>query len=356
MLKKEWSIILPLLALLALIAGIGAKPSGALLILGGLLIVGAVIAAVHHAEVIALRVGEPYGSIILAVAVTVIEVSLILAVILQSGDKAASLARDTVFSAVMIACAGVVGLSLVTSSIRHHTARFNPEGTASALATVITLAVLALVLPTFTDARPGPEFSPVQLAFAAGASLLLYVMFLFMQTVRHRDYFLPAKVEDGDQHAERPSLRSTLLSLCALLISLVAVVGLAKLTSPAIEDALSSIGAPASAVGVVIALIVLLPESLAAVRNAASGRMQTSFNLAYGSAMASVGLTIPALALATVWIDTPLILGLGPVQIVLLLTTSLVAALTVLPGKATLQEGALHLVLLAAFVLLAFIP
>lgn len=356
--RKEWSIILPPLALAGLLAGALLKLQGAWLGVGALLMVGAVMAAVHHAEIIALRVGEPYGSIILAVCVTVIEVALIVTLIIASGDKAASLARDTVFSAVMIACAGIVGGSIVASSIKHRTARFNPEGTASALATVITLAVLALVLPTFTDSKAGAQFNGTQLAFAALSSLILYGMFIFMQTVRHRDYFLPQgkQADNPNDHAEGPKGRAFIISLLLLIVSLAAIVGLAKLSSPALTEVVEAAGAPASAVGVLIALIVLLPESIAAIKNAAHGRAQTSFNLAYGSAMASIGLTIPAIAVASIWLKVPLILGLGSTQIVLLITVSLVAALTVLPGRATLQEGALHLVLFAAFLLLAFIP
>jgi Ca2+:H+ antiporter len=190
------------------------------------------------------------------------------------------------------------------------------------------------------------------------ASLVLYGLFVVVQTVRHRDYFLPAGTEreDPGSHAAPPSSHAALISLGLLFVALVDVVGLAKLESKPIEDAVSSVGAPQSSVGVVIALLVLLPETLAAVRNAHSNRMQTSFNLALGSAMASIGLTIPAIALATIWIDTPLVLGLGATQMVLLALSVVVAALTVLPGRATLQEAGVHLVIFAAFVLLAFVP
>lgn len=355
MLKKEWSIIIPALSLLVL-AGAAGLGGGTVLLVGAVFIIGSVIAAVHHAEVIALRVGEPLGSIILAVAVTVIEVALIVTLILAGGEDVASLARDTVFSAVMIACAGIVGLSLLTSSIKHHTATFNPEGTASALATVITLAVLALVLPSFTNSAAGAQYTTTQLVFAALASLTLYGLFIFIQTMRHRDYFLPPDADNPDLHAGRPKKREVALSATMLPLSLIAVVGLAKFTSKPLEGIISDIGAPASAIGVLIALVVLLPETIAALRNASHGRVQTSFNLAYGSAIASIGLTIPVIALASIWIDVPLVLGLGPTQIVLLFTTAIIAALTVLPGRATLQEGALHLVLFGAFLLLAFIP
>jgi Ca2+:H+ antiporter len=247
---------------------------------------------------------------------------------------------------------------LLVATLRHRTTSFNAEGTASALATVATLATLSLVVPAFTTTRSSAEFSPLQLTFAAIASLVLYALFVLMQTVRHRDYFLPAETarHDPEHHAEPPTRRAAATSLWLLLVSLVAVVGLAKLESPAIEDVVADVGAPQSAVGVVIALVVLLPETLAAVRNARADRMQSSFNLGFGSAMASIGLTIPVIALASIWIDTPLVLGLGPLQTVLLALSVVVAALTVLPGRATLQEAGVHLVLFASFLFLAFVP
>ena len=313
------------------------------------------LAAVHHAEVIAHRVGEPFGSLTLAVAVTVIEVALIVT-LMVSGDpgETATLARDTVFAAVMITVNGILGISVLVGALRSRVAEFNAEGTATALATVCTLATLSLVLPTFTTSEPGREFSSGQLAFAAVASLALYLLFVFVQTVRHREFFVAA--EDGDGEHAPPSDRAALWSLALLLVALVAVVGLAKLESSPIEDAVASIGAPQSAVGVVIALLVLLPETLAAVRNARAGRVQTSLNLALGSAMASIGLTIPVIAVASIWLDGPLVLGLGATQTVLLVITAVVGALTVLPGRATVQEGGVHLVLFAAFVFLAVNP
>jgi Ca2+:H+ antiporter len=321
-----------------------------------LLLAGSVLAAVHHAEVVAHRVGEPFGSLVLAVAVTIIEVALIVTLMLSGGDKTATLARDTVFAAVMITCNGVLGASVLIGALRHRVATFNAEGTATALATVATLTGLSLVLPTFTTSVPGPEFSPPQLAFAAISSLVLYGLFVVVQTVRHREQFQPADEPDAPEDLHGPTDRQAVAGVGLLLVALIAVVGLAKLESPAIEGAVESIGAPASAVGVVIALLVLLPETLAAVRNARRGRVQASMNLALGSAMASIGLTIPTIAIASIWLPGPLILGLGPTQIVLFSITMLVGALTVLPGRATVQEGAVHLVLLGAFLLLAVNP
>jgi Ca2+:H+ antiporter len=354
----------PLVALVVLALSWGRHPPAAVSALIAVFLVGAVLAAVHHAEVVAHRVGEPLGSLVLAVAVTVIEVGLILTLMLSSGGKdTATLARDTVFAAVMITTAGIVGLSLLVGAVKHGLAHFNPEGTGSSLATVITLAGVTLVLPRFTTTTPGPEFSPSQLAFAAVASLALYALFVFTQTVRHRDFFLPVPIdrpgphdEDGDGHADPPTNRDALVALGLLLASLVAVVGLAKVESPAIEDGVAALGFPQSSVGVAIALLVLLPESIAAVRAAARGETQISLNLAYGSAMASIGLTVPALALATIWIDDPLALGLEPMQIVLLTLTAVVSVLTVVPGRSKSLNGGVHLVLLAAFIFLSVKP
>lgn len=357
----SWTRVVPLLAVVALAATWGRHLGPVLVVLVSVLLAGAVLAAVHHAEVVAHRVGEPFGSLVLAVAVTVIEVALIVTLMVSGGPESASLARDTVFAALMITTTGIVGLSLMAGARRFHVTLFNAEGSGAALATVTTLAALSLVLPTFTTSQPGPEFSPSQLTFAALASLALYGMFVLTQTVRHRDFFLPVaqkgqEQEDGDEHAAPPSGREALVSLGLLLLSLVAVVGLAKVESPAIEEGVAAVGFPPSFVGVVIAMLVLLPETLAAVRAARRGRIQTSLNLAYGSAMASIGLTIPTIALASIWLDGPLVLGLGSTQLVLLAMTVVVSVLTVVPGRATRLQGGVHLVLLAAFLFLAVNP
>jgi Ca2+:H+ antiporter len=353
-----WSFAAPIVAVLVLAATWGSKPGAPVLVFVAALLAAAVLAAVQHAEVVAHRVGEPIGSLVLAVAVTIIEVGLILTLMASGGAETDTLARDTVFAAVMISCNGIIGFSLLVGTLRRGVATFNAEGSATALASVITLATLCLVLPTFTTSAPGPEFSTTQLVFAGVASLVLYVVFVFVQNVRHRDFFVPVDhdVLDEDEHAAPPSDRRTLLSLGALILALVAVVGLAKVEAPGIEDAVETLGAPQSAVGVVIALLVLLPETLAAVRNAQRGRIQTSFNLGFGSAVASIGLTIPAVALASIWLDGSLVLGLTSTQIVLLALTAVVGALTVLPGRATLQESGIHLVVFFAFVLLAVDP
>ncbi|MFF3374259.1 calcium:proton antiporter [Streptomyces sp. NPDC002680] len=359
-LVTRWTAVVPVAAVVLLVFTWGRDLPGVVVGLVTVVLAGAVLAAVHHAEVIAHRVGEPFGSLVLAVAVTIIEVALIVTLMADGGDKSSTLARDTVFAAVMITCNGIVGLSLLTASLRHGTAVFNPEGTGAALATVATLATLSLVLPTFTTSKPGPEFSTAQLTFAALASLTLYGLFVATQTVRHRDYFLPitrqGEVITADGHAELPTARDAKVSLGLLGLALIGVVGLAKGVSPTIEDGVEAADLPHAVVGVIIALLVLLPETIAALRSARRDRVQTSLNLALGSAMASIGLTIPAVALASVWLSGPLVLGLGATHMVLLALTVVVGSLTVVPGRATPLQGGVHLVLFAAYLELAINP
>ncbi|MCW2791313.1 MAG: ionic transporter y4hA [Nocardioides sp.] len=359
--RVRWTTFTPPLALVVLALSWGRHPGGIVVGVLAVVLVGAVLSAVHHAEVVAHRVGEPFGSLVLAVAVTVIEVALIVTLMVTTDKDTSGLARDTVFAAVMISMNGIVGLALLVGALKHHLAVFNPEGTGSALATVVTLASVALVLPRFTTSEPGAEFSSSQLAFAAVASLALYGMFVFTQTIRHRDFFLAVETggpvdADGDGHADPPPARAALVSLGLLVVALVAVVGLAKVESPAIEDGVAAVGFPPSFVGVVIALLVLLPESIAAVRAAARNHAQVSLNLAYGSAMASIGLTIPTIAVASIWLEGPLALGLEPMQIVLLFISVIVSVLTVVPGRAKPLQGGVHLVLLSAFVFLSVKP
>lgn len=360
---KAWPIGVPVVAAIVLALTFGRYSLGtAVVVVVAVVLAATVLAAVHHAEVVAHRVGEPFGSLVLAVAVTIIEVALIIALSSSGGAKAETLARDTVFSAVMITMNGLVGLALLIGTIRHDTVRFNQEGASAATVTVAALAVLTLVLPTFTTGTDDPSFTAPQLVFVALASLALYVLFVFTQTVAHRDFFLPVNRAGGvleeseDAHAARPTGRATLVSLGLLLLALVAVVGLAKVESPAIEAGVAAVGFPPSFVGVVIALLILLPEGIAASKAAARNRIQTSLNLAMGSAMASIGLTIPSIAVASLFMPGALLLGLGAAQIVLLALTIVAAVLTVLPGRATRLQGGVHLVIFAAFIVLSVSP
>lgn len=354
----RWTTWVPVGTLPVLVAGWGRSIPVLVALLVAVLLGAAVLAAVHHAEVVAHRVGEPFGSLVLAVAVTIIEVGLILTLSASGGPAAQTLGRDTVFAAVIITCNGIVGASILAGS-RRGPVVFNAEGAGSALATVAILTGVCLVLPTFTTSTPGPQFSARQLAFAAVASLTLYVLFVLTQTGRHRDFFLPVD-ESGEllkaDHAQPPSLKQTWTSAALLLVSLVGVVGLAKVESKSLESLVAAAGLPHAVVGVVIAVVVLAPETLAAVRAARRGKMQISLNLAYGSAMASVGLTVPVLAIATLWVQTPLLLGLTPVHILLFALTIITGALTLVPGRATRLQGGLHLSLLAAYLFLSANP
>jgi Ca2+:H+ antiporter len=323
----------------------------------GVVLIATVFAAVYHAEVVAHRVGEPFGTLVLAIAVTVIEVALIVSIMLQGGPDKAVLARDTVFAAVIIVCNGITGLCLLAGGVRHHEQGFQLQGALAALAVLAALTVLTLVLPNFTVSTPGPSFSTPQLIFAGAVSLILYGAFVFIQTVRHRDYFLPAGDDQDDEvHAPPPPTGVALASLGLLLASLVAVVGLAKTLSPTLERLVAGAGAPKAVVGIMIAALVLLPEGLAALRAARLDRLQTSMNLALGSALASIGLTVPAVAVVSILLDQPLALGLGAKEVVLLALTLLVSVITLGTGRTTVLQGIVHLVIFAAFLFLAVVP
>ena len=321
------------------------------IVLMAILLIAAVINAVHQAEVIAHKTGEPLGTLVLAVSVTIIEVALIVSIMLSAGANGALIARDSVFAAIMIVMNGVIGISIFLGGLRHRVLLFRVEGTNSSLAVLIALAVLTLIMPNFTTTTSGPTFSNSQLMLAGVLSLVLYGTFIFVQTVRHRDYFLPQ--EESEQanpqsHAPAPSNAKTLISGVLLLISLVAVVLLAKALSPSIEHAIDKMGAPRSVVGLAIALLVLLPEGVAAARAAMTNRLQTSLNLSLGSALASIGLTIPAVAFVSIVFDMPLSLGVDVLGMTFLGLTFLLSILTIAIGRATVLQGVVHLVVFAA--------
>jgi Ca2+:H+ antiporter len=352
-----WTWLVPVLSggLLVGVVMAGVGPLLAALCAVGL--VGAVIAAVHHAEVVAHRAGEPFGTLVLAVAVTVIEASLILSLMLVGGDDKATVPRDTIYAAVMLICNGVVGVCVLVGGLWHREQTFRVEGSGPGLAALMSLATLTLVLPTFTKTTSGGTYSRSQLVFAAVASLALWAVFVFVQTVRHRDYFLPAvDAADPEAHAEPPTILEAWASFGLLLLSLVSVVGLAKLLSPTIERAVDAFDAPKTVIGIAIAMVVLMPETSAAVRAARANRLQTSMNLAIGSALASIGLTIPVVVLAAIAFDFPLVLGLEPKDLVMLALTFLVSAVTLGTGRTYLMQGAVHLVIFAAFLFLALVP
>jgi Ca2+:H+ antiporter len=351
-----WSVAAPFAGWLALLAAGSAGWQAGLMAAA---LIATVLAAVHHAETVAHRVGEPFGTLILAVAVTVIEVGLIVSLMLAATGSAPTLARDTVFAAVMIILNGLLGLCLMAGALRHREQIFNQAGVSAALAALAALTVLPLVLPNYTTSVPGPVYSPGQLAFVAFVSLLLYLTFVLVQTVRHRDYFLPedpAAAADEDTHAAPPPAATAWAAFALLLVSLGAVILLAKTLSPVFREAVSGAPAPDAIVGVAIAAMVLMPESLAAVRAARADRLQSSLNLALGSALATIGLTIPAVALIALLFDLPLALGLDGKGIALLALTLLVATLSLGTGRTTVLQGAVHLVIFAVFLFVTVVP
>lgn len=355
-----WSIVAPavgwmLLASTALDLSGGLGIAFKVLVAGGLL--ACVLAAVHHAEVVAHRVGEPYGTLVLAIAVTVIEVALIVSLMLAGGATTAALARDTVFAAVMIILNGIMGLCLLAGGSRHGEQTFGLYGVSASLATLAAIVVLTLVLPNYTTSVPGPTYSPSQLGFIAIVSLVLYGTFVLVQTVRHRDYFLPPDAHTDEQvHALPPGNKAAIISAALLVVCLVAVVLLAKSLAPAIEAAVAAAGAPEALVGIIIASVVLLPEGLAALRAARANRLQTSLNLALGSALASIGLTIPAVAIVSLATGWTLTLGIDVKSSVLLLLSLLVATLSLGTGRTTVLQGTVHLVLFAVYLFTTIVP
>jgi Ca2+:H+ antiporter len=318
------------------------------------LLLASVFAAVHHAETVALKVGEPMGSILLALAVTAIETSLIVAAMAGSASGDNALARDTVFSAVQIVLNGVIGLCLLVGAARYREQGFRVHGTVSALSVLATLAIVALILPNFTVSRLGPQYSPTQLIFVGVLSLVLYGVFVFVQSIRHRDYFL-ADTGNEATHAS-PSAGVTAFSGFMLVISLAGVVLLAETLSPTLEHGIRAAGLPVSFLGVVIATLVLLPESVAAVAAARADKLQISLNLALGSAIASIGLTIPAVAAVSLYFGKELTLGLDAEGMTLLMLTLFVSTLTLATGRATILQGAVHLVLFGVFLLFSAVP
>ncbi|WP_321969149.1 calcium:proton antiporter [Paraburkholderia tropica] len=321
------------------------------------ILVAAVLAAVHHAQHVASRVGPILGTLVLALSVTAVEAGFIISVIASANQVHLTLARDTVFSSLMLCCNGMLGLSLLVSTRREQTLKFDAFISGAAFATVATVATLTMVLPTFTRSSPGPQFNAAQLTFASTAAVVLYVLHAFKSTHWLHEY-VGNEHRPGAQAAvtRQPSGLQALLSLGLLLVSLLAVIYGGEALAPFVEDAMRKANLPTSSVGVLIAMVVALPETLTAVKAAHAGQVQVSFNLALGSAMASLGLTIPVVAITSGLLHFPLTLGLGPKEMVLLALTTVVGILTVVPGRASVMRGSLHLTICAAYVFLALVP
>lgn len=353
-----WSVIFPAAGILAVLAGL-AKFGTVGIAAAVVILIGSVIAAVHHAEVVAHRVGEPFGTLTLtlAIAVTVIEVSLIVSLMLSGSGDTSALARDTVFAAIMIILNFVIGLCLLAGGLRHREQRFSLKGVSAALTVLAALAVLVLILPNYTESVAGPVYSASQLAFVAVVSVVLYGVFVLVQTVRHRDYFLPpGEALPADAHASPPDMRAAWTSFAVLLVALVGVVFLAKSLAGTVEAAVRGAGLPLATVGVVIATLVLAPESLAAYNAAKRDRLQTSLNLALGSALATIGLTIPSVAVLSLLLDLPLSLGIDPKGMALLALSLFVTTLSLGTGRTTVLGGAVHLVIFATYLFTTVVP
>jgi Ca2+:H+ antiporter len=350
-----WAWASPLAAWLMLLLWLIVGAGGLVTAGAGIVLIATVFAAVYHAEVVAHRTGEPFGTLVLALAVTVIETALIVSVTLSAPADKAGLARDTIYAAVMIVCNGIVGACLLLGGTRHREQTFQLQGASAALAVLAALTVLTLVLPNFATTAPGPRFSTSQLAFDGVVSLVLYGSFVFVQTVRHRDYFLPVS-GDEETHAPPPADRTALASAGLLLVALVGIVGLAKALTPTVEFGVASLGMPKAVVGIIIAALVLLPEGLAALRAARANRLQTSLNLALGSALATIGLTIPAVAAVAIVLGQPIELGLDGKEEVLLTLTLLVSVITLGTGRTTVLQGMVHVLIFAVFLFFAVTP
>jgi Ca2+:H+ antiporter len=349
-----YSIVLPVLGVLTWLL-VGKTESAVLALLLAAVLLGNVISAVHHAEVIALRIGEPFGTLVLALAVTVIEVGMIV-VLMMGGEPNPALMRDSIHAVVMLVLHGLAGLCIVVCALYHREPEFQVAGANAFLAVLIPMAVLVLIMPNYVASVPGPFYSNPQLIFVSVVCLLLYGAFLFIQTGWHRGYFLPVGDDDDNAPPERPRARVVLASFGLLLIALVSVVLLAKSLTPALGSALAAVHAPVAVIGIVIAAIVLLPESVAAVRAAARNRLQSSLNLALGSGVASIGLTVPTVAVVSRFIDQPLELGISPSNSVLMALGVLLAVITYGTGRTNVLAGVVHLVLLAAYLFLTFVP
>lgn len=348
-----WAIAVPALGIAALALG---KPSGftsafALAVLLG----GVIMAAVYHAEILAHHLGEPFGTLLLAFAVTVIETSLIVSIMLSDSGGTQALARDTLIAAIMITINGIVGVCLLIGGRRHHEQGYTQSGVSVGLAMLATLAVVTLVLPNYTTSARGAFYSATQLAFVAVVSLVVYGTFVVAQTIRHRDHFLYPEEDDHAHEAPVPRAKAVAAGV-ALVPALVSVVLLAKALSPAIEAGVFAIGAPKAMVGIIIAALVLAPEGFAALGAARANRVQTSLNLAIGSALATIGLTIPAVAVTALVLGLDLELGLSLRGTVLLALTLFVASLTLGTGRTTVVQGVIHLVIFVTYLFTMLVP
>ena len=351
-----WTILIPLLAWLAYFGNYyfsGTFYSAVL----ALFLIGSVLAAVHHSEVIAYKVGEPFGTLLLAFAITVIEVALIISIMLGAkGLETITLARDTVYAAVMIILTGIIGSCIIVGSLKFKVQYFTLQGVSTALITLTSIILFVLILPKYTVSHNGGEYTSLQLVFVSLISLGLYLGFTMVQTIRHRSYFISPenKLQENSEDEmlpEKPSNKEMYISILFLVLCLGIVVLLAKLLSKDVEHIVKRAGAPKSLVGVIIAGIVLLPEGMAAFRAAKNNQIQTSLNLAFGSALASIGLSIPAIAITSVITGIRMTLGIDIKSTILLGLSLFIITISLATGKTNIMQG---FVLVAIFLVYLF--
>ena len=341
----QWTYLAPVLTVaFYLLAPVGTNAFVNLLAVGALIV--GVLSAVHHAEVVAHRVGEPYGTIILALAVTVLEASIIVSLMLTGGVGADTYARDTLFAAVMLILNGILGISMLVGALKFKEQVFQVKSVTIALVGLVSILVLALVLPNFTTSIAGPAYSAPQLIAVGVCCLVIYGSFIFTQTVRHREYFL-TEITGAEKIVTK---RDALVSAGLLLVCLGVVVFLAKRLSPVIEVAVADAGLPTALVGVAVAAVILLPEGIAAIRAAQRNQYQTSINLALGSALASIGLSIPTVVLLCTVMDLPIVLGLDKKSMVLLALSVFTVMLSLNKGRTNGLYATVLLVSLAMYI------
>ncbi len=314
------------------------------------------VLVVRHADCLALKCGEPYGTLILTLSAISIEVVMISAAMLHGANNP-TLARDMMFGVMMIALNGLVGFSLLLGGLRHHEQNYNLQGTSAYLNTIMALAVLGLVLPNFTTSLSGPRFSTEQEIFLVVTSLSLYVIFLFIQTGRHRQYFKDAMAEPparGDHSGSQ--LRSASFHTAMLVLYLIVVVILAEKFAIPLDNCIERFGMPQAFGGAIVAGLVLAPEAMSAIKAATRNQLQRSVNILHGSVLASIGLTIPAVLIIGMTTRRSVILGIEGGNLPLLVLTLGASMVTFGSGKTNVLQGCVHLVLFAVFLLLIFSP
>ncbi|REK13104.1 MAG: calcium:proton antiporter [Planctomycetota bacterium] len=308
---------------------------------------------VRHADALAVKLGEPYGTLILPLAVISIEVVMISAVMLTGGDNP-TLARDTMFAVLMIVLNGMVGTTLLVGGLRHREQEYNLQGANAFLSVIIPVAGLGLILPRFTESTPDASPSTFLAVFLIVVSILLYGIFLAMQTTRHRDFFTqPGDANGGhDPHGAAP--RSVGFHAVLLVLSMLPIVVLSKSMAKVIDHGIETAGAPAPLGGFLVAVLVLAPEGLGAVRAALSNQLQRTMNICLGSALATIGLTVPAVLTIGLITGKVVELGLGDVDLILLVLSLAVSVVTFSGVRTNVVQGAVHLVLFAAYVVAIF--